>query len=170
MPNSDPDLQAFFSQKPADVKRWFTAEFYHPALGTLRYVNDYTAKNLQIEAGAPRNAGETVEFLPIGIEWQVPDQANGGAISLPIVFSEVGTDMREKLKSLSPWAVFDGIDVILRLYLSNVADPRKFYYLQVTNISLSGSNAQISASDENASTKRTARAYTFNDFPGLSEL
>lgn len=164
-------VQQFFNQKPAAIIRYKTIELYHPQIGALRFVRDFKDKSLGIEAGADRNAGETVVFTAIQFDVVDPDQTATPDATITINLGRVGSDVKAKLKLITGYGFMDQLEVIYRYYLSDdVSAPLKKYKLYGSSVALSGLGAAITAEDDNPTNQDISRVYTFEDFPGLEAL
>lgn len=163
------DYTDFFIQKRADISRIKTVEIYNQDFGVLRYVAGFFDKTLGIESGAPRNSGESVVFTALGISWTDPEMTEDVNITTSVSFSRVGTDARSLVKTITDIGAMNGIEVVLREYLSNdLNNPKVFYYLWSESMTINGPDVVVSVSDTNPNIQNTAQVYTIDRFPGLA--
>ena len=89
----------FFTQK---IRRRYyqTIEFYHPTVGTRRYVRrSQDPLSFTLESDAPRNASQSVEFTGAAFEYVLPEQ-NGSTITAEVQLGRVGTEVKSILKQI----------------------------------------------------------------------
>lgn len=171
MSEVDPVIRTFFNQKPADVIQFRTVEIYHSEIGNMRFVSSWADQDFMIEAGAPRDAGTIQAFTALQLEWANPNQNDTGDITIPVNLGLIGSEVRSELKKIRDYGYMESIEVVLRYYLSSdTSGPKKFYYLTGDQVTLRGLESTIQASDDNPTNERTARVYTFNEFPGLEAV
>lgn len=162
------DYSQYFVKKDANVARIKTVEIYNSDAGTFRYVNGFSDRTLTLESGAPRNASSSVTFTAADLEWNDPAQDDSGTISSTVTFSSVGTQTRSIVKQIGKTARLNGIELVLREYLSdNLTSPAVVYYLYSGGVDLSGPDCSISATDTNPYAQNTSEVYTLDRFPGL---
>jgi hypothetical protein len=164
-------IQQFFNQKPIAIIRFKTIEIWHPQIGTLRFVKDFTDKQLGIESTADRDAGQTVTFSALNFEVADPAQDDTPNALIIIQLGRVGSDVKDKLKLIKDFGFMDSVEVIYRYYLSDdLTAPAKKFKLFGGSVVLSGNNAGITAEDDNPTNQDVSRVYTYEDFPGLETL
>lgn len=158
----------FFSQKQR--KRYYkTVEIYHETIGLLRYVSGrIDPLGFTLEVSAPRNAGETVQFIGSYFEYEQPEQ-NQGNISLRLQLGRIGKDVKQKLKLVKQSGTqFSPADVIIREYVGDTLTAPAFRLrLFISTITMTSDGAVLLAELDNPAGRPIARRYTAEDFPGL---
>lgn len=147
-------------------------ELWHPTLtGPVRIVNNHAALWATLEADAPRDAGEEVEFLASYVEVTKPEESDAAAtpeitLSVANVSGLLSDALRQARGSLVPW------EIIERLYASDdtsapaILPPTK---LTVTAAEISGVVASITASFGDPGNVAVPRAtFRIEQYPGLS--
>ena len=76
MAETDQDVIDFFNHKQLDKTKYETLEFYHSAIGPLRFVKAFSDKMFLIESTAPRDAGTYVTFTRANFEAEKPAQTD----------------------------------------------------------------------------------------------
>lgn len=170
--------RAFYSRKPSTVIRYHTVELYHSQIGTLRFVGDFevdgdiaypgNGHTFTLEATAPRNAGEAVEFAPTYMDFTPPEQTSDPVTSIDIQLGRVGTRVKAELKKIRDGGFLESMSVIYRMFLSDdTSAPAEVYTLWASSVTLQATSAAITATDSNPANKNVSRIYRFTDFPGL---
>lgn len=149
-----------------------TFELWHPTLDEpVRIVNDYVPLMATLEADAPRNAGEEVEFLACPVSAARPEESDAAAtpevvITVANVSGIWSSALRRARGSAELWIIIE------RLYASDdtsgpaVLPPTS---LTVTKTSISGTMVSLTASFGDAVNFSVPRAtFTSRAYPGLS--
>lgn len=151
-----------------------TVEFNHPAFVEasvqvpIRAVGDVVTFTGRIEAGAPFDEGEDVEFTPIAFDYDEPDQFEGRAQEARIRVDNIGREIAKYLDAAV--AINTPVQVIYRRYLSH--DPTVIasgpFYLYLDEVlersaTIEGKLAAFRAE----LTKVFRQVYGLEDYPGL---
>ncbi|POP43371.1 hypothetical protein CHU33_15955 [Superficieibacter electus] len=152
-----PTLREWKERRPAsDIKQ--TVEFYHPAFGYYRVVN-----NLFRNATFGGN-----EFEPARFSVTEPAQDGTAVIEMTITFLAASEKVRDKLKV---WRGGGRMQPITCRYQQwdaiGDASPMKTWSLFVKEVSADGSNVTIKAGKTNPLTLANPNIYTTKDYPGL---
>lgn len=118
---SDASLSAAIAEAyataPEDVVILHTLEFRHSTFATpLRVVMDHQALTATLEAAAPENPSEAVEFAAYDFDAKLPDVASGRMPELQIVIDNIDQVIEEAIESAAGSS--DKIEVTYRPYLS----------------------------------------------------
>lgn len=163
------EYQRFITNEPESQREIRTLEIYHPQFGMVRYVDNYSDISAGIEAGAPRNAGETVTYSAATLTIQ--DAADRGDADQLLSVSMGATDtiLNDLVSQVEGSGFFDQIEVVYRKYysadLSEPAVPPA--YLFGSSLSFTGETATFTAEDIDLEAKRSGIIYTLELFPGL---
>lgn len=167
----------FKNNKPESQREFRTIEIYHPANGNvIRLVQDYSPLIATLEPGAPRNAGEAVEFLPFAGNVTDSQESNDAEQSVAIDIADINSEVPKYLDSLDGLDYFTPIEVIYRKYwsgdLSQPALPPQYLFATGPSYEVTDSEVPIStsfvASDVDLSQKRAGTIYDIRNFPGLA--
>lgn len=170
--------RAFYSRKPSQTIRYHTIELYHSQIGTLRFVGDFevdggiaypgNGHTFTLEATAPRDAGQAVEFAPTYLQFTPPEQSDDPVVSIDIQLGRIGSRVKRELKKVRDGGFLEPMAVIYRMFLSDdTSVPAQVYTLWTSGITLQASSVAITATDNNPANKNVSRVYRFTDFPGL---
>lgn len=161
----------FFTRK--ERKRYYkTIELYHPTVGLLRFVSGrIDPLSFGLEASAPRNAGETVEFTGAAFEYTLPEQ-NEDVVTMEIQLGRVGRDVKQKLKAIKlAGTQFDAADVVVREYIDGeLTTPVFAIRLFIASITMTFEGVAILTQLDNPAGRNVAEIATIERFPGLSEV
>jgi len=125
MPNTalQAAIRQAYAQAPAGEVILHTLELRHPAfidgLGNptaVRVVRDRQAITARLEASAPIDGGELVEFVPFAFDFKLPDVDTDGAPELELVLDNVTRDLVDYIELAL--ATRDPITATYRPYLS----------------------------------------------------
>jgi len=135
-----------------------TVEFYHPAFGHVRLVNNQVfAKTL---------GGE--EYEPSQFELTESQQSNTPVIDSTLKFSQLSTEFKQKLKAWRGYARIVSITCTIRRFDAlNLNTPANSWMLYVSNCSLDGTDVNVSLSMTNPLNKNIARPYDPAEWRGL---
>lgn len=158
----------FFQVAPLDQEIYTTLELYHPDIGVKRYVlNQLKPKLLQLEAGAPINAGEVVEFQAVNGVAPEPEQGEFGA-SLEVNFGSVGLQFKQEMNNITDVGRRTPAQLTWRQHLSGVATPDPVFYFQVETAAKKSRFVGIKAQQVNTASRNVSRRYKADEFIGLS--
>lgn len=120
----DPALSAAlaeaYASAPVDQVILHTVELHHPVFAVpIRVVRDRDALDARLEAGAPRDPGAVVTFVPYGFDLTPPEQTTTGAPHCVLEIDNVGRDILVQIRA----AIQAGqpVEVIYRAYLDHAA-------------------------------------------------
>ena len=161
----------FFTRK--ERKRYYkTLEIYHPTIGLLRFVSGrIDPLSFGLEASAPRNAGDTVEFTGAAFQYTLPEQ-NENVITMEIQLGRVGRDVKQKLKAIKQAGTqFDSADVVIREYIEGeLTTPMFALRLFVSTITMTFEGVAILTQLDNPAGRNVAELATIERFPGLEGI
>jgi len=163
--------ERFIANEPEGEIEYRTVEAYSSAFGVVRYVFDIVAHNFLLEAGAPRNASETVPFSPTTGRVIEPAEREDGEQQLSINLGGANGVLNDLISMVSGAAYFEPIEIIYRKYFSgDLSQPAITpLYLHATDINFEGvKSVSIIAEDSNLSAKRPGRYYLLSEFKGLA--
>lgn len=161
------DRKEFFTKAPLNLVPYTTIETYHPDDGLHRYVaGQQFNKQFIIEANAPRNPVETVEFEAASLQSDEVEQGEEGEVSLDIQLGAIGQMIKERMKKVDLWFP---IEVIRRTYIGENNPPQTVISLESDQVGLDDVLALITASQVNQYEFDVSRKYTPEIFPGLEQ-
>ena len=162
--------KTFFAAK--ERKMYYrTMEIWQDGGILLRYVSGrIDPKSFKLEANAPRNAGEEVEFLGGYFEYQLPDQ-NDSKSGADISLGRVGSQVKRLLKELTPAQRTKPGEVVLREYVAGneLIGPDYVLRLYTEKIALTAENVIIKIGSDNPAARGVAMLFNPEVFPGLQE-
>lgn len=127
-----------------------TYEIWHPTMpsGPIRFVNDTATFFGTIEPTAERDAGETVEFPPLPIKTERPEESDSAAnpkirLSRPDIAGILRDGLELARGSLQPWVLIERIYASDRPETPVFTPPRE---LRIDAASLAQEGASLSAS------------------------
>lgn len=162
-------LRRFFSTK--ERKRIYdTLEIYHPSGVLLRYVTGrIDPLSVTLEASAPRNASESVEYIGGAFKFQRPEQQES-VVQADIQLGRVGKQVKQILKSITGAARAEVGEIVYRQYIAGeLTAPVFVLRLYITSITMNADGVAIRAEQDNPSDRRVAELYLPERFPGLAE-
>ena len=153
-------------------ERFETIEIYHPAIDTIRYVNNqFVDRQFPIEAGAARDAGLTVTFTAGHFTVQPPDVSEDGVASMTIQLGRIGTQIKQELKAIRDYSILNPnttpAEFVYREYVDNVPS---IFNSWIGVVIIEGNNVAITASDDNPSSISVSTRYLSQNFPGLKGI
>jgi hypothetical protein len=162
---------------PVNIVELLTYEMWHPSMEVpVRIVSDSQTLLATLEADAPRNPGEEVEFLPARVSLQratESDRTSAAQVALAIDnVSELITDQLRAARLSEDPAVRDALwQVIERVYTNeDTSAPHKLPPLRVTlrSVVTNGATSTFTAAFRD-STNLSVPAITFTPeaYPGL---
>lgn len=164
-------IAAYRTKKPKSTIKWETFEIYQENGGLFRFVKDFTNQTFTLEAGAPNNPSEAVEFRAINFDGSTPSQTAEPQISIEVSIQRVGSEIKSALKQMIGFAAYTPIEFTWREFMSDdTSEPVQVYYLYVQNISLARGAVTIVATDENPLAQTVSDIATTVRFPGLIDL
>lgn len=145
-PSLSEALREAYASAPIDLVVCHTLELWHPAFAApIRVVRDVSALDGRLEAGAPRNAGELVTFIPYAFDVVPPDVVSETMPQVTIEIDNVGSEILAQVDA----AVLAGdpIEVIYRQFLSDRAQdgPETDPPLRLTLVQISATPTRIRA-------------------------
>ncbi|MFN3646235.1 MAG: DUF1833 family protein [Gemmobacter sp.] len=118
----DPALSAAiaeaYASAPVDEVILHTVELHHPAFAVpVRVVRDRVSLSARLEASAPIDAGQVVEFAAYAFDLVPPDQTSAGAPQCVLEIDNVSPEILAQVRA----AVLAGdpVQLIYRAYLSS---------------------------------------------------
>lgn len=170
-------LAAAYASAPEDEVVLDTLEFRHPTFiengqpFAIRVVNDYEQLTATLEAGAPMDAGEQVQFNPVRFTFTRPSESESGAVpEVEVTVDNVARHLIPYLDKAKESRV--PIELTWRPYLaSDLTGPHMNPPLTLTLRSVSCSMTLVTGrAGFNDLTNRRFPAieYTAAKFPGLS--
>lgn len=152
-----PTYREFKARRPNRIM-YETIEFYHSTFGYVRLVNNQMF---------PKTLGG-VEYLPCRFELTESQQSNTPVIDSTLVFSQLATDFKQKLKLWAGNARVNPIVCTIRRFDSvDISKPVMSWSLYVSDCSLDGVDVNVSLSMTNPLNKNIAHLYDPAEWPGL---
>lgn len=173
MPNSNLSeaLKEAYASAPSDVVIVSTLEIRHPAFAEpIRVVSDYIPVTARLEANAPTDAGEMVEFQPFAFELTLPELMDKGIPELGLKIDNVSREILQNIELAMPLP--DKLEITYRAYLSNdlASGPHNDPPLHLTITSIEADALAITAKASVAdfiNKKFPNQEYDETRFPGL---
>lgn len=162
--------ERFIANEPEAEIEYRTIEAYSPAIGTVRYVFNFTAHTFMLESGAPRDANQSVQFLPASGTVTEPAERDDGEQQLNIELGGADAVLNELIEKIDGIAYLTPIEIIYRKYYSgDLSQPATTpLYLEMQSINFSNMDAvSIIAEDANLAARRPGRYYLLSEFEGL---
>lgn len=168
------DWKKFIASNPEAQREYRTIELYHSQFAAVhRFVfSSSVTLSAGLEAGAPRNAGETVAFqAATGIITEPAERQDSEQV-LGVAFGSVDGTLHDMLARITGVGYFEPVQVVYRKYYSGdltqpAVDP---LYLFAAGLNFDGpTQVTFSAEDSDLSQKRAGTLYTTEQFPGLAE-
>jgi hypothetical protein len=169
-------LKEAYASNPVGQVIIETLEFRHPSFiddngnpAALRVVRDYQAVFVGLEATAPLQPGETVEFMAFAFDITLPGFEENQTPQLSITIDNVGRELITQLEAAT--SSQQPIEVTYRPYLlSDLSGPQMDppITMTVTNAVADVFQIQMDATLDDVSNQPfPRRQYTPQDFPGL---
>ena len=167
-------MDTFFETRERKIY-YETFEVYHPAIGTIRYVNgQFVDKLFTIESDADRNAGQIVTFKAASFVQTPPSISEDGVLSITNQLGRIGSQMKQYMKAIAAYRDLNPnttpAEYILREYLQGQDQPAGIVKLSISGVVINNDAVAITASDDNANSINVARRYRAQDFPGLKVI
>jgi uncharacterized protein DUF1833 len=166
------DLQEAAAIAPLGRAMLYAYELWHETLAEpIRFVNDKADLLATLEADAPRNAGEEVEFIACPLDRAPPEESDTAASpSVSLGRPDVGGILKAAFDvargSLATWTLIE------RLYASdNTSGPAMLPPLtyELTNGDVSGAAGKVTAAyDDDANIAIPAITFKRSEYPGLA--
>ena len=120
----DPALSAAiaeaYASAPVDQVILHTVELHHPVFAVpIRVVRDRVALEARLEAGAPRDPGAVVTFVPYAFDLTPPDQITSGAPQCVLEIDNISREILVQVRAAIQAAV--PVELIYRAYLDDLA-------------------------------------------------
>jgi Domain of unknown function (DUF1833) len=164
-------LQEAAASSPIGRAMLYGYELWHETLAEpIRFVNNTEAMTATLEADAPRNAGEAVEFLAIPLAMERPEESDTAAspsvtLSRPDVSGILKAALDDARGSLASWTIIE------RLYASDdLSTPAMLPPLtyELTSAQIAGAAAKITAAfDDDANVAIPRITFKGDEYPGL---
>ncbi len=159
-----------YASAPVDVVILHTLEFRHPAFtAPLRVVLGYDNLTAVLEAGAPVNPSESVEFVAYAFDTKLPDVASGRMPEMEINIDNIDEVIEEQIELAAGSA--EKIEVTYRPYLStDLSAPHMDPPLTLTLTSVQATTFQVQARAGFRNLGNIGfpnQDYTAERFPGL---
>ena len=157
-------IKEAYASAPSDVVIVDTLELRHPAFTTpIRVTTQYTPISARLEATAPLNAGQVVEFQPFGIDTGIPE--------LQITIDNVSREILRHIELAMPQP--EMLEVTYRAFLSNdlLGGPQNDPPLHMTISSIEADAMAVRAKATIAdfiNKKFPGENYVDTKFPGLT--
>lgn len=137
----------YWTQRPANVRKDETVEFYHPDFGYIRLVaNLFNNKDFMVD-GVMQTFTAAEMIVPSATDQGV-DTTESGSIK----FGRVGQRFRDALLRITPaGAIRHGIRVTLRAYREGVATPiyERVVFVRANGISIGAETVSVALSVDN---------------------
>lgn len=148
-----------------------TFELYHEVVGLTRFVSGRIDPiYFGLEASAPRNAGQMVEYTGHSFEYTLPEQTEEN-ITMDLQLGRVGTDVKSKLKQVRREGKSNSqADVIIREYIEGELDAPVFALrLFVSAITITAQGVVVSLQLNNPAGLNISEIATIERFQGLED-
>lgn len=146
-------------------------ELWHPSFAEpIRFVNDVNPITATLEATAPRNAGEAVEFLAVPMSIDRPEESDTAAnpsigLQRPDLSGLLKNALDAARGSLDPWEIIERVYASDDLALPAILPPRSY---QVKTVTLSLAVASMQANyDDHANEAVPRLTFKREFYPGL---
>lgn len=164
-------IKEAYASAPSDVVIVNTLEIRHPAFtAPIRVVSDYIPVTAKLEAAAPLNGGEMVEFIPFAFELSLPEVMDKGVPEMGIKLDNVSREILQNIELAIPQP--DKLEVTYRAFLSNdlASGPHNDPPLHLTIMSIEADAMSITAKAsliDFVNKKFPSKEYDERQFPGL---
>ena len=167
------EWKKFLASKPEAQREYRTVEFFHPDFtGVQRFVKDFQNISLTLESDAPRNPSSSVVFTALAMEITEPSENQDAVQILSVSLGATGGELQGQLNLITPANKFTPVDVVYRKYYSgDLSTPVLILYLSISEVSFDGySRNNITAEDQDFSSKPSGEFYTLSRFPTLRNI
>jgi hypothetical protein len=173
MPNENLSeaLKEAYASADDDVVIINTIEIRHPAFTTpIRVVADFAVVNARLEAQAPSNGGELVDFQPFAFELSLPEVVDSGVPELELKIDNVS---REIIKNIElAMTLPEKLELTYRAFLSNDLETGPHndppMHMNITSVEADAVAITARASIGNyVNRKFPSKEYDETRFPGL---
>src|SRR5690606_18195377 len=125
--------------------------------------------SFQLEADAPRNAGQVVEFEPFAFDAPEPEAGSDGNTYLDVSLGAVGIDAKEYVDAvMDSWPPV--LEVIWREYLSGIATPTAVIRFEGEAWTIKELSVGFRCGQVNFAARDIAVLYEADVFKGLAGL
>jgi hypothetical protein len=160
-----------YASCPPDVSELVTIEIYHPSWeAPVRLVRDRVNLTATLEASAPNNPSEAVEFTAFPFEFSLPKKGEGRQ-ELRLIIDGASRLLMDAVEALD-LSDDQPVRVIYRPYLSSdLSGPHMNPPLRLSVRGISINQQQVSLScgyADFANRKFPRRCYRIEEFPGLA--
>lgn len=138
-------IKEAYASAPANVVIYHTLELRHPAFTTpIRVVRDFANLTAALEATAPANPGETVDFVAFAFEFTKPEVSSTGVPQITITLDNVDRSIVANIEAAM--GTTDLVQVTYREYLStDLSAPQNNPPLSMTIMSVTADVFKVSA-------------------------
>lgn len=117
-PSLSEAIKEAYASAPSSSVVMHTMELRHPSfLAPIRVVNDHANLTATLEAGAPLNGGEAVEFSRFAFRFMLPEQTTGGSAEIEIEIDNVDSTIIGYLDAAAQ--TDELIEITYRVFLSD---------------------------------------------------
>lgn len=163
-------IKEAYASAPNTSVAYHTLEIYHPSFTTpIRVVRDFVDLSATLEATAPRDGGQTVQFIGYAFDIVPPEVSSTGVPTLQITIDNVARDIMAGLEAAVTTST--PITVIYRMFLStDLSAPQNNPPMTLTIISISADVFKVTATatfGDLVNKRFPSQLYTIERFPGL---
>lgn len=167
------EYRKFNAANPEAQREFRTIELFHRSFTQLhRLVSDAVERDLTLESMAPRNANQTVTFLPLDMKISEPNEQDMDSL-LTVNMGAVAGLIQSEIDRIQ----FAGtgtipVQIIYRkFYSGDTSEPVKVLTLSVKSVVFEGfTKTAITAEDSDLENKASGLKYTIDQFPMLEGL
>jgi hypothetical protein len=163
-------IKEAWASAPAGVVNYVTLELHHSAFDApIRVVHDRVNLTARLEAGAPRNASELVEFVAFSFDFTPPDVSTDGVPQIKLGLDNVDRSIVTNIRKALGYT--ETITMLVREYLStDLTGPQNDPVLPMVLQTVSADVFKVTSTAgftnlQNAKFPRTE--YDTSVFPGL---
>lgn len=163
-------IREAYASAPASEIVYHTMELWHPAWSEpVRVVRDWNTLRARLEAGAPRNASQWVDFVPFAFDFSLPDVTAGALPEIVVTVDNAGAELVSYLDAAANSA--DKVELIYRPYLESDLsapnmNPPLTLYIREIGVDVLRITARAGYTDL-GNRKFPNQLYTSERFPGL---
>jgi len=165
-------IKEAYASAPCSSIIYHTLEIYHPSFTVpIRVVRDNITLTATLEASAPRNASEAVNFLGYQFDLTPPEVSTSGVPQCTVEIDNVSREILAQIELAVAGGAPDLITITYRAFLSDdLTGPQNDPPLTLTVSDITANVFRISATAgfPNLANKRfPSQEYTSERFPGL---
>jgi len=160
----------FLASAPETQREIKTIEIYHVGFADrLLFVADSEPTRLTLEPDAPRDAGSTLVFTPLGVDFKEPSTKKDLEQVLTVTLGGVGMEVAGVINRLTPQHMLTPIDVVYRKYYSgDTSAPVRVMYMSMSSVQFAGyASVRIVAEGADLMNKPSGIIYDLLNFPTL---